>query len=65
MNGDVGVHHAKIVETSSLSNTESLEVFEMYYAIGVSAPSLHRESTDSLIYRPKNNLLYLTHILIV
>ena len=22
----------------------------MYYAIGVSAPSLHRESTDSLIH---------------
>ena len=22
----------------------------MYYAIGVSAPSLHRESTDSLMY---------------
>ena len=23
----------------------------MYYAIGVSVPSLHRESTDSLIYK--------------
>ena len=29
---------------------ESLEAFKMYYAIGVSVSSLHRESTDSLIY---------------
>ena len=33
----------------------------MYYAIGVSAPSLHRESTDSLIHiRHKLPLTYLT-----
>ena len=28
---------------------ESLEAFKMYYAIGASVSSLHRESTDSLI----------------
>ena len=27
----------------------SLEAFKMYYAMRASAPSLHRESTDSLI----------------
>ena len=29
---------------------ESLEAFKMYYVMRASAPSLHRESTDSLIY---------------
>ena len=29
----------------------------MYYAIGVSAPSLHRGLTDSLIYLHRPNLL--------
>ena len=28
----------------------SLEAFKMYYVMRASAPSLHRESTDSLIY---------------
>ena len=28
----------------------SLEAFKMYYAMRASAPSLHRESTDSLIH---------------
>ena len=27
----------------------SLEAFKMYYVMRVSAPSLHRESTDSLM----------------
>ena len=29
---------------------ESLEALKMYYMIGASVPSLHRESTDSLIH---------------
>ena len=29
---------------------ESLEAIKMYYMIGTSVPSLHRESTDSLIH---------------
>ena len=29
----------------------SLEAFKMYYVMRASAPSLHRESTDSLINR--------------
>ena len=28
----------------------SLEAFKMYYVMRASAPSLHRESTDSLIF---------------
>ena len=32
------------------SGSVSLEAFKMYYAMRASAPSLHRESTDSLIY---------------
>ena len=31
------------------SGSVSLEAFKMYYAMRASAPSLHRESTDSLI----------------
>ena len=31
-----------------LESNESLKAFKMYYAIGTSMPSLHRESTDSL-----------------
>ena len=31
------------------SGSVSLETFKMYYAMRASAPSLHRESTDSLI----------------
>ena len=30
-------------------NLSSLEALIMYYVIGASVPSLHRESTDSLI----------------
>ena len=29
----------------------SLEVFKMYYVMCASVPSLHRESTDSLIHK--------------
>ena len=29
---------------------ESLEAFKMYYVIGASVSSLHRESTDSMIF---------------
>ena len=31
------------------SGSVSLEAFKMYYVMRASAPSLHRESTDSLI----------------
>ena len=31
------------------SGSVSLEAFKMYYAMRASAPSLHRESTDSLM----------------
>ena len=31
------------------SGSVSLEAFKMYYVMLASAPSLHRESTDSLI----------------
>ena len=34
----------------------SLEAFKMYYVMRASAPSLHRESTDSLI----NGAMYIT-----
>ena len=33
------------------SRSVSLKAFKMYYAMRASAPSLHRESTDSLIMR--------------
>ena len=33
------------------SGSVSLEAFKMYYAMRASAPSLHRESTDSLILK--------------
>ena len=32
------------------SGSVSLEAFKMYYVMHASAPSLRRESTDSLIY---------------
>ena len=36
-------------ESLRIQAFESLEGFKMYYAIGTSVSSLHRESTDSLI----------------
>ena len=45
--------HSRNTASSSRSLSiqvfESLETLKMYYAIGVSMSSLHRESTDSLI----------------
>ena len=49
----------------------SLEAFKMYYAMRASAPSLHRESTDSLntafsTYThayPVLSLLFIDHII--
>ena len=38
----------------------SLEAFKMYYVMRASAPSLHRESTDSLIC-----IICLTYMMIV
>ena len=43
---DVGILYAVSLRIQVL---ERLEDFIMYYAIGVSESSLHRESTDSLI----------------
>ena len=40
------------------SGSVSLEAFKMYYVMRASAPSLHRESTDSLIRTPIKQLLY-------
>ena len=40
------VHYPKSLRIQAF---ESLEAFRMYYAIGVSVSSLHRESTDSYI----------------
>ena len=31
---------------------EGLDAFKIYYAIGAAVSSLHRESTDSVIYKP-------------
>ena len=44
------------------SGSVSLKAFKMYYAMRASAPSLHRESTDSLIR--KNVQLFIIAIII-
>ena len=36
----------------------------MYYAIGMSAPSLHRESTDSLIIGTRRKIYIIIHVYI-
>ena len=41
--------HSKLSKKPRIQAFESLEAFKMYYAIGASVSSLHRESTDSLI----------------
>ena len=35
------------------SGSVSMEAFKMYYVMRASAPSLHRESTDSLIIQER------------
>ena len=41
--------HSKLSKTLGIQAFESLGAFKMYYSIGASVSSLHRESTDSLI----------------
>ena len=45
------------------SGSVSLEAFKMYYAMRASAPSLHRESTDSLIYSTVRGVIMCSKIL--
>ena len=40
------------------SGSESLEPFKMYYVMRASTPSLHRESTDSLIIKFSSTYMY-------
>ena len=41
--------HSKLSKSLRIQAFESLDGFKMYYAIGTSVSSLHRESTDSPI----------------
>ena len=43
----------------------SLEAFKMYYVMRASAPSLHRESTDSLIVQRASNIQLCVCVLMV
>ena len=40
------------------SGSVSLEAFKMYYVMRASAPSLHRESTDSLIFIINDRIMF-------
>ena len=52
--GSIPVVRISLLEYSKIHEKalkfESLEAFKMYYVMRASAPSLHRESTDALIY---------------
>ena len=43
------LEYSKIMKRLTSLYFVSLEAFKMYYVMRVSAPSLHRESTDSLM----------------
>ena len=54
--------HSKPSKTFIMQALESLGAFKMYYRIGASVPSLHRESTNSLI--ASLNYMYVCIILV-
>ena len=45
--------------------SRDLEPFVLYYVMGVSVPSLHRESTDSLIYTLTSTIKVVNKIIVV
>ena len=45
---DYSINTASSSRSLSIQVFESVEAFKMYYAIGASMSSLHRESTDSV-----------------
>ena len=54
------INHDQLLKKAYILNVRACEGFSYVWRhIGVSVPSLHRESTDSLITNSRHNLLVL------